>query len=148
MINYHKDEHDNLVLTASNDGRHELAEIYRDPNKGYLEVEALLCETFEPDGHLYWPPESYYERFGWLTSAPVIAEYFSVLSSQSELTDADLAAEARGEIIVSRPTETEGYQEIVILSGDTWWYPRYAIEDPYEILKNCGRITFQNTRYA
>lgn len=100
-----------LLLTADNAIRSGLAEAYR--SGGYPEAESLVLEMLRNgccQMHLDLIPP---ENIGALTDAPIVAE-------------ADYPDDGSGPV---------PYPD-----SPVWWYPDYAIIDPWEQLKNKGRV--------
>jgi hypothetical protein len=102
-----------LLLTAGNATRAEIAELQRRNDRTSLDILTELTET-------YWTNGSYQpfdagdgDPFVGLTSAPCIAECLD--------------------------THDSGENEIV---GRLWWFPNYMLRDPCEELKRTGRVLF------
>ena len=62
-----------LKITADNEGRAELAEIYRDPEKGYPEAEDCVIENLHDQFHFIRP-----EQCGALTDAPIFSDDLTI----------------------------------------------------------------------
>lgn len=102
-----------LIITANNEARRELAEIYRDKRHGgYLGAEHFLAEAGyngANGGLQFLPPERIPEA---MTEMPLLAEW--------TLEDND---------------ETSVW-------GIVYGFPDYCVLDPWEQLKNKGRVEF------
>lgn len=106
-----------LLMTASDETRAEMADMLRDPNWNYWSVFAELLEIYLCNGS-YTPFDAGEGNpFVGLSSAPCIAE--SMCYSDS------------GELEID---------------GRFWYYPNYAITDPLAELKNKGRVIFDLAR--
>lgn len=100
----------NIVIMADNEDRAELADQYRDADKGYPGAEAYVLECLRDD----YLDEVRPEWIGALTDAPIFAESVTI--------------------------EDDGTPTI---GGEIFWFPDYAVTDPYRQLANCGRVVFQ-----
>jgi hypothetical protein len=79
----------------------------------YYRTENLVGEELAAHGFQFVRPE----WIGALTDAPILT---------NELIGEDFS--------ISDPPENV---------GDTWWFPDYQITDPWEVLKNTGRVIFE-----
>jgi len=102
----------NLLITASGAERSCLAAAYRD--RDYYQAEMLVSEAFHEILVFIRP-----ENIGALTDAPILTD------------DADYSDEA---MLAGGPVPAEG--------ANVWWFPDYAVCDPWEELKNRGRVVF------
>lgn len=103
----------NLVIVATNQDRKYLSALYRAP-MSYYGAESLVAEAFHEDLTFIRP-----SAIGALTSAPILTD------------DADYAEEAM-----------ERGGPVPYDDAHVWWYPNYAVSDPWEVLKNTGRVVF------
>lgn len=101
-----------LVITASNDGRATLADLYRE-GRGYNGAESELAEAFH-EAYEFVRPE---DVPGAMTAAPILVDADDVLHPDN------------GEILI-------------LPRSRVFWFPDYCVEDPYETLKNRGRVEF------
>lgn len=102
-----------LRITADNATRAGLAEAYR--SGGYYEAESLMLE-FMRNGWNEMPLDIIPpENIGALTDAPILAE--------AEYPD-------------------DGGGPVPYPESPVWWFPDYCIIDPWEELKNKGRVIF------
>lgn len=113
MINVRILSNGNLLFTADNFGRAALSDAYH--MGGYPRAESDVFSEIEPAWRAVAP-----EAIGALTDAPIVcAEAFQPMPDDSgESYDVD--------------------PEAVF-----YWFPDYAIRDPWEELKNSGRVIFQ-----
>lgn len=107
MIRATRNTADNLVITADNESRHDLAEAYF--AGGYARAEDYAVHDVCDNSDLMFIPPN---AIGALTEAPII-----------------------GEAVVNDSGEYEVF-------GSIWWYPDYQVVDPWEQLKNKGRVVF------
>lgn len=105
-----------LRITACNEVRAGLAQAYRDG--GYYGAESLAIECIREALPGYSPELIPPENIGALTDAPIIAD------------DADFLCSA------------DGYGFVPCPESRIWWFPNYAIIDPWEELKNRGVVVF------
>lgn len=106
-----------LKITANNEDRAELNYAYRNNPSGYSQADDYVRETLRQLGWEFVRPE-------WvaaLTDAPIIT---NDLSWQQNEDDG---------LLPDYPTTV----------GDVWWFPGYMIDDPWEQLKNKGRVLFE-----
>jgi hypothetical protein len=106
-----------LVITASNRGRADLADAYRrgnnGPTSGYYYAESHIAECFH---------EAY--------------EFVDPGDVPGAMTDAPILVDSDG---IARPDNGE---TIILPEARVFWFPNYAVEDPWETLKNRGRVEF------
>lgn len=102
----------NLLLQASNEDRHEIAERRR-AGHSHDHIMAELLEPYSTNGR-YTPfnAGNGNPHVG-LTSAPCIAE--------------------------SMDTDDNGHHEV---TGKLWWFPAYELRDELEELRTKGRVVF------
>lgn len=112
----------NLKITANNADRANLSEAYR--LGGYQEAESLIAEAFQPNGDLYFIPP---EDIGALTDAPILSDDWILIEWWRGASD-DGAHE----------------HDERIRNAKVWWFPDYAIRDPWEELKNIGYVIFES----
>ncbi len=105
----------NLKITASNDDRRELAECYRREDGGYPAAEGFVVERLREDAYFEWVAP---EWVGALTDAPIFAR-------QDDVDFPD-----------------DGSPRLRAAECPVWWYPNYMVSDPWEELKNRGRVVF------
>jgi hypothetical protein len=101
-----------LVLIANNEGRAALAENYR-LKRGYRGAEGIVAEAL-------------HEQFEF-----VVLEYISGALTDAPILVAcdDLGYPDNGECVITP-------------SAPIFWFPNYMVEDPFETLKNRGRVAF------
>lgn len=105
-----------LIVTASNDARAALKDAYVRGEKhgsGYYNAEGVLAEAFL-DYYEFVQPE--YVP-GAMTDAPILVDADDVMHPDN------------GEIVLT-------------LNARVFWFPNYMVEDPFETLKNTGRVEF------
>ena len=101
-----------LVLIADNEGRAEIAENYR-LKRGYRGAEQIVAEALHECFEFVAP--EYIP--GALTDAPIL------------VACDDLGYPDNGECVITP-------------SAPIFWFPNYMVEDPFETLKNRGRVAF------
>jgi hypothetical protein len=109
MIRTTRNAAGNLVITADNEGRRDLAEAYA--AGGYDRAEMEVAESIVPNSELMFIPP---EQVGALTGSPILGE--------AAWTD-------------------DGGMDVY---GAVFWFPDYMVRDPWEELKNKGRVVFIN----
>lgn len=102
-----------LVITAANEDRAALADAYTGEHGGYQAAESLVGEALH-EAYDFVRPE---DVPGALTDAPILVESDGI------------AYPDNGEVIV-------------LPLAKVFWFPNYAITDPWEVLKNTGRVEF------
>lgn len=113
MINVQVLPTGNLLLTADNDGRADLASAYHDG--GYARADMEVFSEIEPSWRAVSP-----ESIGALTDSPIIcAEIFQPVP------------------------DNDGDSYNVDPEAVFYWFPNYQVCDPWEQLKNRGRVEFQ-----
>lgn len=106
-----------LIITASNDGRAELADAYR--RGGYRDAEGTIAEGLH---EAYEPRDADDAPDAWLCDAPF-------------MIDCDgIAYPDNGQFIVYAGTPV-------------FYFPNYMVEDPWETLKNTGRVIWTEVVY-
>lgn len=100
----------NLLLTADNEARQELAEAYA--AGGYPRAERCISEELHENMEFVQP-----EEIGALTDAPILA-----FCDDLDYPDND--------------------DRILIEGASVYYFGDYAITDPFEQLKNRGRVVF------
>lgn len=103
-----------LIITADNESRADLADAYRDQSNygGCIKAESLVGDGLHEKWEFIQP-----EDVGALTDAPI-------------LCDADgLDYPDDGGRIVRNDAKVA-------------WFPNYMVTDPWEVLRNTGRVTF------
>lgn len=101
-----------LLILADNADRSELADRYR--SGGCMAAEFAVAELLH-ERLTFIPPEN----IGALTSAPIFANEVN----WSECDNGGITPVPYPESLV-------------------WWYPNYAVSDPWEELRNHGRVVF------
>lgn len=114
----HDKERGLLIITASNEGRAELAEAYN-RNDGYNHVDCVIAEAFH---EAYEPWDADDAPDAWLCSAPFMIDCDGI----------------------SYP---DNGQRIVYAGTPVFYFPNYMIEDPWETLKNTGRVIWTQVNY-
>ena len=102
-----------LLILADNADRSELADRYR--SGGYPAAESAVAEMLH-ERLTFIPPEN----IGALTDAPILTD------------DPDWSDE----------TAAAGNIPAVHSESLVWWYPNYMVSDPWESLRNHGRVVF------
>jgi hypothetical protein len=106
-----------LIVTASNDGRAELADAYE--RNGYRGAEDTLAEYFH---EAYEIREADDAPDAWLCSAPFMIDCYGI----------------------SYP---DNGQLVVYAGTPVFYFPHYMVEDPWETLKNTGRVIWTEVIY-
>ncbi len=104
----------NLLITADNEFRRYIREGYEEC--GYIGAECNVMDYLRSSAG-GWIEMLKPEVLGALTSAPILT--------------IDPAMNDDGDFV---PFPTD---------APVWWYPDYAVSDPWEELKNKGRVVFQ-----
>lgn len=103
----------NLLITADNEARAEIADAMRDPHKCYWGIMADQFESYACNGSYTHFDAGQADPFVGLTSAPCIAESMSY--------------------------DDDGNAEI---DGDFWFFADYMIRDDLSELRNKGRVVY------
>jgi hypothetical protein len=116
----HDKERGLLIITASNDGRAELAAAYNDPKYGgYSRAEGVIAEGLH---EAYEPWDADDAPDAWLCSAPFMIDCDGI----------------------SYP---DNGQRVVYAGTPVFYFPNYMVEDPWETLKNKGRVIWTQVFY-
>jgi len=106
-----------LVITADNESRSELADAYR--RGGYYYAESYIAESLH---EAYEPWDADDAPDAWLCSAPFMIDCDGI----------------------SYP---DNGQKVVYSGTPVFYFPNYMIEDPWETLKNTGRVIWTQVTY-
>lgn len=101
-----------LVISADADGRARILELYADLTQGYPAVEAFVVEALRDEASVDWVEP---EWIGALTDAPI----FTDALDYPDHGDPQLFPESR-----------------------VWWFPSYAVIDPWQELADNGFVRF------
>jgi hypothetical protein len=107
-------ENGNLKITADQEERDGILEHYAEAGKGFPGADIDILEELRLAGYENVAPE----WIGALTAAPILTE----TESLEYPDDFDIM-----------PT----------VNGVVWWYPDYAVLDPWEELAKDGEVVFQ-----
>lgn len=119
MINAKVNEAGNLVITADNESRAELAEIYRE-GRGHPGAESLIFEALQD---VYEPTPADDTPDAWLCSAPFMIDCDGILY-------------------------TDNGAKPVLWGTPIFTFRNYVFEDEWETLKNCGRVEWQRVEWG
>lgn len=113
----HDKERGTLTITASNEGRAELADAYR--RGGYRYAEQVIAEGLH---EAYEPWDADDAPDAWLCSAPFMIDCDGI----------------------SYPDNGE---RVVYAGTPVFYFPNYVVEDQWETLKNTGRVVWTQVIY-